>query len=135
VREYWTYADAQGGGDCEDLALEKRRLLISQGWPADTLLMATVRQWNGEGHAVLLVETDRGEYVLDNESWRIVASSDAPYIWRARQSRERPYVWVSLDAGNFQHVATKLPPLGAPVPFIEAVKTASIARRGEVRTD
>lgn len=124
--DYWTYADAQGG-DCEDLALEKRRLLVARGWPADALLLTTVKTWNGEGHAVLLVETARGEFVLDNKNWEIVASKDAPYTWRARQARERPYIWVSLDEKSFRHVAAKLPPLGAPVPFIEAARTASIA--------
>ncbi|HEX7774927.1 MAG TPA: transglutaminase-like cysteine peptidase [Parvibaculum sp.] len=135
VAEYWTYADARGGGDCEDLALEKRRLLVSQGWPADALLIATVREWNGDGHAVLLVETAAGEFVLDNKNWRIVPAAETPYIWRARQSRQRPYVWVNLDRGSFRQLATALPPLGAPVPFIEAVRTASIARHTAIRID
>jgi predicted transglutaminase-like cysteine proteinase len=121
--DYWTYADAQGG-DCEDLALEKRRLLIARGWPADALLLTTVKTWNGEGHAVLLVETAKGEFVLDNMNWEIVASSDAPYVWQARQSRERPYIWVDLDRRTFKQVATALPPLGTPVPFVEATRTA-----------
>src|SRR6185369_6600351 len=51
VAEYWTYPD--GRGDCEDIALEKRRQLIEAGWDASTLLMTVVRERNGDGHAVL----------------------------------------------------------------------------------
>ncbi len=53
-------------GDCEDIALLKRRDLIEKGWPVGALLMTVVRQANGEGHAVLTVLTDRGDLVLDN---------------------------------------------------------------------
>lgn len=122
--EYWTYPDARGG-DCEDLALEKRRLLIKKGWPADALLLATVREVNGAGHAILLVETTRGEYVLDNKNWAIVAWRETPYRWNKRQSRERPYMWVDLDPHTFRVAAPrKLPPLGVPAPFLAA--TASV---------
>ncbi|MCE9648665.1 MAG: transglutaminase-like cysteine peptidase [Parvibaculum sp.] len=124
--EFWTYADGKGG-DCEDFALEKRRMLIDRGWPADALLLTTVREWNGAGHAVLLVETDRGEYVLDNKNWAIVAWKDAPYTWNKRQSRQRPYIWVDLDPHTFKTAQPmNLPPLGAPVPFLAATETASL---------
>ncbi len=124
--EYWAYADAQGG-DCEDFALEKRRLLIEKGWPVEALLLTTVCEWNGAGHAVLVIETDRGEYVLDNKNWAIVAWKDAPYTWNKRQSRERPYIWVNIDPHTFRTAAPmKLPPLGSPVPFITADETASL---------
>lgn len=125
--EYWDYASARGG-DCEDFALEKRRLLIEKGWPADSLLLTAVREWNGEGHAVLIVVTDRGDYVLDNRNWAIVSWRDAPYTWIKRQSRERPYIWVDIDPHTFRAAAApvKLPPLGAPVPFLAGLETASI---------
>ena len=65
VAEFWTYPN--GYGDCEDYALAKRRALIEDGWPPSTLLIAVVRQKNGEGHAVLMVRTDRGDLILDNQ--------------------------------------------------------------------
>lgn len=116
VTEYWTYPDARGG-DCEDLALEKRRILIEHGWPASSLLLATVMRPNGEGHAVLLIETDRGEFVLDNVTSKILSWADTPYTWRKRQSPLRPYAWSSLDPSKPRTMEAKLPPLGAPAPF------------------
>lgn len=120
--EWWAYPTASGG-DCEDLALMKRKLLIERGWAPENLLLSVVREWNGDGHAVLVVKTDRGEFVLDNKNWEIVAWSDAPYQWIKRQSRERPYLWVNLDARTFRNVAeAELPPLGEPAPFLAAIQ-------------
>jgi len=48
--EFWAYPDS-GFGDCEDYALEKRRLLINSGIPVSDLLMTVVRKPDGEGHA------------------------------------------------------------------------------------
>ena len=61
-REYWTYPD--GYGDCEDYALAKRRALVERGSPAGALLMALVRQSNGDAHPVLVAITDLGDFVL-----------------------------------------------------------------------
>ena len=51
-------------GDCEDLVLQKRRLLVQAGWPISSLLITVARQANGDGHAVLTVLTDRGDVIL-----------------------------------------------------------------------
>lgn len=119
VSEHWSYPNARGG-DCEDLALLKRKMLIERGWPASDLLIAVVREWNGEGHAILVVDTDKGELVLDNKNWAIVAWNDTPYTWIKRQSRERPYIWVNLDTRTFRTATNTYPPLGAPIPFVVA---------------
>jgi predicted transglutaminase-like cysteine proteinase len=94
VTEYWTYP--QGYGDCEDIALEKRRELIAGGWNPSTLLMTVVRQENGEGHAVLTVRTDRGDLVLDNQDGRVLVWNETPYQFLKRQSQTNPSQWVSL---------------------------------------
>ncbi|MBI1262708.1 MAG: hypothetical protein GC184_13400 [Rhizobiales bacterium] len=123
--EWWAYADARGG-DCEDLALLKQKMLVERGWPADSLLLAVVREWNGDGHAVLIAKTANGEYVLDNKNWAIVAWQDAPYTWIKRQSRERPYIWVNLDERSFRQLAAApLPPVGTVAPFVTAALGAS----------
>jgi len=57
----WGAYPAATGGDCEDYVLLKRRLLIEQGWPADPLLIAVVKERSGAAHAVLLVATANGE--------------------------------------------------------------------------
>lgn len=128
VSERWAYPNANGG-DCEDLALLKRKLLIERGWSPADLLIAVVREWNGAGHAILVVDTDRGDVVLDNKNWAIVAWNDAPYTWVKRQSRERPFVWVNLDTRTFRTVANQtLPPLGAPIPFVLAAQSARMPK-------
>ena len=95
VTEYWTYPDGQG--DCEDYALEKRRQLIAKGWDASTLLMTVVRQRNGEGHAVLMVRTDRGDLVLDNQDGRVMLWKDTAYEFVKRQSQTDSGKWVGID--------------------------------------
>jgi predicted transglutaminase-like cysteine proteinase len=94
VAEYWTYPD--GFGDCEDIALAKRRALIADGWAPSTLLMAVVRQPNGEGHAVLMVRTDRGDLVLDNQDGLVKVWSDTPYTFLKRQSQADQGKWVDI---------------------------------------
>jgi len=59
-----------GYGDCEDYVLLKRRMLIQSGWPREALLVTVVRNEKDEGHAVLTVTTDKGDYILDNENKR-----------------------------------------------------------------
>lgn len=94
VSEFWTYPN--GYGDCEDYALEKRRQLIAAGWPASTLLMSVVKQANGEGHAVLLVRTDRGDLVLDNQIGSVDLWSQTPYQFIKRQSQANAGQWVDM---------------------------------------
>ena len=69
--EKWSYPD-DGYGDCEDYVLLKRRMLMEAGWPREALLITVVRDQNGDGHAVLTVKTDRGEFVLDNQNEQVV---------------------------------------------------------------
>ncbi len=97
VVERWNYPD-DGYGDCEDYALEKRRMLIDAGWPREALLMTVVRDQNGDGHAVLTVKTDKGEFILDNERNDILLWSDTGYRFVKRQSQWNPNVWVSLGS-------------------------------------
>lgn len=128
AREYWAYPNARGG-DCEDLALEKRRLLIRRGFPSEALLLATARETDGTLHAVLVAVTDEGEFVLDNRNWVIVPWNEAPYAWKVRQSRERPYMWVNLDVKSRATARAKLPPLGAPAPFLAFARGAERKQR------
>jgi predicted transglutaminase-like cysteine proteinase len=94
VAEFWTYPN--GFGDCEDFALEKRRELMADGWPASTLLIAVVRQASGDGHAVLMVRTDRGDLVLDNQVGEILVWTESPYRFIKRQSQDNAGQWVDI---------------------------------------
>jgi predicted transglutaminase-like cysteine proteinase len=95
VIERWSYPD-DGYGDCEDYVLLKRRMLVQAGWPRQALLITVVRDLKGEGHAVLTVKTDKGEYILDNQEEQILLWSETSYRFVKRQSQTDQNVWVSL---------------------------------------
>jgi predicted transglutaminase-like cysteine proteinase len=95
VIEKWSYPD-DGYGDCEDYVLLKRRLLIRAGWPREALLITVVRDRKDEGHAVLTVKTDRGEFILDNQAEDVLPWSETGYRFVKRQSQSDPNVWVSV---------------------------------------
>lgn len=95
VPDFWTLPK-DGKGDCEDFQLQKRHDLIALGFPRQALMMTVVRDENGEGHAVLLIRTDRGDLVLDNRTDQIRAWRSAPYEFVKRQSQEDPMLWVYI---------------------------------------
>jgi predicted transglutaminase-like cysteine proteinase len=95
VSEFWTYPD--GYGDCEDIALAKRRALIEDGWDPGTLLMAVVREANGNGHAVLMVRTDRGDLILDNQDGLVRVWNETQYQFVKRQSQANAGEWVQIN--------------------------------------
>jgi predicted transglutaminase-like cysteine proteinase len=95
VVERWSYPD-DGYGDCEDYVLLKRKMLTQAGWPQQALLITVVRDQKGEGHAVLTVKTDKGEYILDNQEDQILLWSETGYRFVKRQSQTNPNAWVSL---------------------------------------
>jgi predicted transglutaminase-like cysteine proteinase len=95
LAEYWTYP-VNGRGDCEDIALEKQRQLINAGWDPSTLLMTVVRERDGNGHAVLMVRTDRGDLILDNQVGRVLVWKDTDYEYVKRQSQADAGKWVGL---------------------------------------
>jgi len=105
VAEYWAYPD--GYGDCEDFALAKRKALIDAGWNPSTLMMTVVRESKGTGHAVLMVRTDRGDLVLDNQDGRVLLWNETPYQFLKRQSQADAGQWVDLVDPRATIVASK----------------------------
>ncbi|UYO00582.1 MAG: transglutaminase-like cysteine peptidase [Devosia sp.] len=105
VEEFWTYPN--GYGDCEDFALAKRRDLINAGWHPSTLMIAVVRQANGDGHAVLMVRTDRGDLVLDNQDGMIRVWNETPYKFIKRQSQANAGQWVDMIDDRVTVVAAR----------------------------
>lgn len=93
--EVWAYPD-KDVGDCEDYVLEKRRLLAAEGVPLSDLLITVVRKPDGEGHAVLTVRTDRGDFILDNLSDEVKLWTNTSYRFLKRQSSENTGRWVSI---------------------------------------
>ncbi|TPK40905.1 transglutaminase-like cysteine peptidase [Mesorhizobium sp. B2-5-3] len=97
--EVWAYP-AKGVGDCEDYVLEKWRLLSRMGISLADLLITVVRKPDGEGHSVLTVRTDRGDYVLDNLTDKVKAWDDTGYHFLKRQAIDNTGRWVSIRGGQ-----------------------------------
>lgn len=92
--ERWAYpTDA---GDCEDYVLLKKRYLEGLGFTADNLLITVVLDEKGEGHAILTVTTDGGDFILDNRRDEVLRWSDTNYKFLKRQSHGNPLQWVAL---------------------------------------
>ncbi len=99
VEEYWTLPETAAGelvGDCEDYVLAKQKALMELGWPAATLLPTVVRRTNGEGHAVLTVRTDRGDFILDNLTNRVRSWNEVPYTYLKRVSAAHSGRWETI---------------------------------------
>lgn len=77
--EFWQAAINEG--DCEDYALEKRRRLLALGADMQDLSLATAHTETNEYHAVLIVKTDRGDFVLDNRYPEPMARQELAYRW------------------------------------------------------
>jgi predicted transglutaminase-like cysteine proteinase len=71
-------------------------MLMQAGWPRQALLVTVVRDKQGDGHAVLTVKTDKGEFILDNQTEEIVLWSETEYRFVKRQSQSDPNVWIAL---------------------------------------
>lgn len=99
VEDYWTLPTS-GAGDCEDFALLKRQRLVALGVPSSVLLVTVVRDRRGEGHAVLTVVTDKGNYVLDNKTNTIKPWSQTGYKFYSMQSSASPKVWVAVGGSS-----------------------------------
>ncbi len=58
--------------------------------------MTIVRDLEGQGHAILTVKTDHGDFILDNLTDRIRPWTATGYRYLKRQSQQDPNVWVSF---------------------------------------
>ena len=86
-------------GDCEDIAILKKRELMKRGWPASVLLL-TVASYHGEGHTVLTVRTSAGDLVLDNLTNSVRDWSSTPYSYFARQAQGNGRRWERIGAAK-----------------------------------
>ncbi|MBN8952519.1 MULTISPECIES: transglutaminase-like cysteine peptidase [unclassified Rhizobium] len=95
VVQYWNYPD-DGMGNCEHYALEKRRELMEKGISLADLLITVVRLPDGEGHAVVTVRTDRGDFILDNLTDQVKNWTQTPYHYLKRQATDDTGLWVDI---------------------------------------
>jgi len=92
--EHWAYpTDA---GDCEDYVLLKKRYLENLGFSAEALLITVVLDEKGDGHAVLTITTEDGDYILDNRRNDVKRWNNTGYKFLKRQSHSNPLQWVAL---------------------------------------
>ena len=91
--EVWAYPD-------KGYVLEKRRRLARQGVSLANLLVTVVRKPDGEGHAVLTVRTDKGDFVLDNLTDKVKPWDQSGYRFLKRQAIDNTGRWVSIREGQ-----------------------------------
>ena len=96
--EVWAYPD--GVGDCEDYVLEKRRDLMRDGVSLSNLLITVVRKPDGEGHAILTVRTNKGDFVLDNLTDAVRQWDTTGYRFLKRQASDHTGHWVTVREGQ-----------------------------------
>jgi predicted transglutaminase-like cysteine proteinase len=129
MNEYWTMplTGARGGqpaqGDCEDYALEKRARLIALGWDPAALALAVAYAPGVGNHAVLIAQTDRGDFVLDNLFDAPLPPNRLDYGWVSRQAGASMTVWANarIEAA---------PALGQP-PTVERPMLAMLSLRAK----
>lgn len=83
-------------GDCDDYALTKRQRLLDAGWPSSALRVATARTEEGIGHAVLVVSTIEGDFVLDNRTNVMKPWYATRLHWIKIQSQDDPRKWLTF---------------------------------------
>ncbi len=99
VQDRWDYPD-DGKGDCEDIQLLKRKLLVEQGLPRRAMRMTVVINKKGEGHAVLMVRTSTGDLILDNARDEVLPWQRTGYEFVKREgSNGRSWVWLNGQHG------------------------------------
>jgi len=103
--DHWGKAESwdiptDGKADCEDFALLKRNVLARYGFSPSSLLMTIVYNQRQEGHAILTVVTDRGEFILDNQTDAILGWEKTGYQFVERQSQTNPNLWVRIGEGQ-----------------------------------
>jgi predicted transglutaminase-like cysteine proteinase len=127
--EYWTMPLSQPDrprgrnrplADCEDFALEKRQALISAGIPETALYLAVAATERIGLHAVLVISTDEGDFVLDNLTDWVLPWSDTQYVWIKRQSTTSMLDWVMAGEKTLPNDPEAPPRLFDNNPFVLA---------------
>jgi predicted transglutaminase-like cysteine proteinase len=94
VVDRWDMAE-DGRGDCEEYVLVKRRKLAEAGIPRRAMLVTVVIDEENAGHAVLMIRTDRGDFILDNKRNSVLTWQQTGYVYVKREAQDR-VAWTSL---------------------------------------
>ena len=109
-QDHWGVVDrwdipTDGRGDCEDYVLLKRKRLAEAGLPRRAMLVTVVIDEENAGHAVLMIRTDRGDFILDNKRNAVLPWSETGYVYVKRESQVRTG-WTSLGGLSTATVAS-----------------------------
>lgn len=80
----WEHEVVQG--DCEDYVLTKRKRLLDMGFHPKNLRIALAKTAISDLHAVLVVDTDQGEYIADNRHQTLKTRKELKNYW-----------WVAIE--------------------------------------
>ncbi|MDU8945516.1 transglutaminase-like cysteine peptidase [Ovoidimarina sediminis] len=94
--EYWALPTVRGG-DCEDVALLKKKELIARGVAPERLLMATVMSRRTGPHAVLVLRLASGDYILDSVTATVKLWHRTGYTFLKVQNPDSPETWVRVS--------------------------------------
>jgi predicted transglutaminase-like cysteine proteinase len=108
--DHWGVVDrwdipTDGKGDCEDYVLLKRQRLAEAGIPRRAMRVTVVIDEENAGHAVLMIRTNRGDFILDNKRNAILPWSQTGYTYVKRESQDR-VAWTSLGGRATSTVAS-----------------------------
>lgn len=105
VEDFWALPTLRGG-DCEDIAMLKKKQLVALGFAPETLSIAAVLTRDGQNHAVLIARMSFGDYAIDNLTDRILLWSDTGYTYLRVQNFENPEKWDAVFEGGALAKAT-----------------------------
>lgn len=106
VVDRWDFAE-DGYGDCEDYQLVKRRTLREQhGLPQRAMRITVVLDSLGSGHAVLMIRTDRGDFILDNMRDAVVAWQKTGYTFVKREGAAGTWVRLAPEKSIIRQIAS-----------------------------
>lgn len=85
-------------GDCEEYTIRKRAWLINENISPNALRLTWVKTERNEDHLVLMVITDRDDFVLDNRFKQVKKIADLiGYDFIKQTSGWDPTIWVKLE--------------------------------------
>ena len=85
------------------------------GLPRRAMRMTVVLDELHAGHAVLMVLTDRGDFILDNKTNAVLPWSDTPYDYHKREGAEG-LAWVALSHQRAPVITAAKGATSLPVP-------------------
>jgi predicted transglutaminase-like cysteine proteinase len=104
MEDRWDFAE-DGAGDCEDYQILKRKLLVEAGFPRRALRMTVVIDDERQGHAVMMVRTDRGDFILDNKRNAVLPWHQTGYTF-VKSEGITGSAWASLGGATSSPGAT-----------------------------